>query len=509
MRLNFPVVLVAVALAGCAGAAPEPQGPAPDANVPDAGEGRLLRVGVPVTASLTESDPTWGTRGRFHLYRFEASAGERLAIELSSDDFDAFLVVGDRSAGIFNPTEQDDDSGGELDARIRFVVPRDGTYWVIAQALSDYSTGAYTLALSRLPAPRPAVAVPLAVGASALGELSEDDAMQEDDESFYDLYTFQAADGQRYAVSMSSPSFDTYLHLGSGTAADFQEIVSNDDGGDGTDSRIVFTPERTGTYTVQATSYAAGATGEYSISIAQLPPPRPLTIVPLQFGETVTGSLDEGDPMADDGSFFDSYGFRGAQGQRVSITQRSADFDSYLELGTMSGGEFVGEYGDDDSAGELDSRIVVTLPETGDYVVRANSLFPEGTGAYSLVLEELPPPGPATVRPIRIGQTLDGSLDPDDAVLDDESHFDIYTFRGQAGQRVRIILRSDDFDAFLAFGSWRDGDVSVTDTDDDGAGGLDSQLVVTLPATGEYAIRANSLGSGEFGAYTVTLEEAI
>ena len=43
-------------------------------------------------------------------------------------------------------------------------------------------------------------------------------------------------------------------------------------------------------------------------------------------------------------------------------------------------------------------------------------------------------------------------LEPGDAigVLDDGSHYDIYTFSGPAGQRVRITLRSDDFDAFLA-----------------------------------------------------------
>ena len=112
----------------------------------------------------------------------------------------------------------------------------------------------------------------------------------------------------------------------------------------------------------------------------------------------------------------------------------------------------------------------MSLWRSGEFVVRANSLSPGETGRYSIVVEELPPPGPASVRPIGMGRTVNGRLEPSDALLDDGSHYDIYTFSGSAGQRVRITLRSDDFDAFLAFGRWQDGDVSVTDTDDDSAG---------------------------------------
>ena len=505
MRFRSVTILaLATALAGCQGRAPEQPTPTAVPMTAAQEEGRPLELGVPVRASLTEEDPTWGMNGRFHLYRFAARAGDRLGIDLRSDDFDAYVVVGDRSGGVFNPIDQDDDGGEGLDSRLRFIPPRDGTYWVLAQALSEYGLGEYTIELSRLPEPRPAVPTPIAVGGSAIGELTGDDAIQEDDESSYDLYTFEGIEGRRYAIAMSSPAFDTYLHVGTGTGNDFDEIAYNDDAA-GTDSRLVFTPERSGTYSIQASSYAPGVTGEYSLSVVELPPPGPLTVVPIEIGETVNGSLDMEDQASEEGSFFDVYSFRGTEGQRISVTQRSEDFDSYLELGTMEDGAFAEEYGDDDSGGGLDSRVVVSLWRTGEFLVRANSLSPGETGRYSLVVEELPPPGPASVRPIGMGRTVNGRLDPSDALLDDGSHYDIYTFSGTAGQRVRITLRSGDFDAFLAFGRWQNGDVTVTDTDDDSGGGLDSELVVTLPATGEYAIRANSLSGGEFGAYSVTL----
>ena len=501
MRLQVVAsIALAAVMAGCTGSS-QPATPTP---VEDEA-GRPLQVGVPVEATIIPEDPSWGSNGRFHLYRFEARANERLAIDLMSEDFDTYVVVGDRSSGIFSPIDQNDDGGEGLDSRLRFVAPRDGTYWVIAQALTDTGLGAYTIELSRLPEPRPAVATPITVGASALGELTDDDAIQ-DDESFYDLYTFQGVAGQRYAVAMSSPGFDTYLHVGTGAGADFTELASNDDAG-GTDSRLVFAPDRTATYAVQASSYGPGETGDYSLSIHELAPPGPLTIVPVEIGESVSGRLDMEDQVADDGSYFDVYRFTGTAGQRIGVSQHSEDFDSYLELGSMSNGEFESEYGDDDSGGGLDSRIIVTLSRSGDFLVRANSLSPGETGAYTIVVEELPPPGPPSVRSLEMGQTQHGRLEPSDAVLDDGSHYDVYTFAGSAGQRVRITLRSGDFDAFLAFGPWQDGELRLTDTDDDSGGGLDSELVVTLPSTGEYAFRANSLNAGELGGYTVSVEE--
>lgn len=501
MRLHSVFSLaLATTLAGCAGAA----GPA-DTATPQQ-DGTPLRVGTPIHAMLAEGDPTWGMNGRFHLYRFDARAGDRFSIDLRSDDFDAYLVVGDRSGGIFNPIDQDDDGGEGLNSRIRFVSPRDDTFWVLAQALSDYGTGDYTIELSALPAPQPAVPMALAVGGNALGELTDGDAVLED-ESFYDLYTFRGEAGQRYAISMSSPSFDTYLHVGTGTGNDFSEIARDDDSGEGTDSRVLFTPDRDGVYSVQASSYASEATGDYSLSIMEMAPPGPRVVLPIAVGGTVTGDIDESDAMSDDGVHEDWYSFRGEAGQRLATTLRSADFDAYLELGTVDeNGVFHSERSDDDGGGGLDSRIVTTLENDGEYVIRASPLY-TGTGRYTLSLETLAPPGPAAVTPIGMGQTMNGTLELSDAMLDDGSHYDIYTFRGEAGRRVRVTLRSHDFDAYLAFGTWRDGQVVVSASDDDSGGGLDSQIEATLLSSGEYAIRANSLGSGETGSYSVTLEQ--
>ena len=110
------------------------------------------------------------------------------------------------------------------------------------------------------------------------------------------------------------------------------------------------------------------------------------------------------------------------------------------------------------------------------------------------------------VYAIESGETLSGTLDEDDAMYDDGSYFDVYTFTGSAGERVRITLRSGDFDAYVALGYWYDDFVEEFVSDDDSGGGFDAQLEFTLPDDDVYGILVNSLMPEELGAYTITLE---
>lgn len=505
MRLRVAVSLVAATVLAACSTTPSADTPAPATTAGP--EGIPIRLGESAHGTLSVSDPTWGMHGPFDLYRFEATAGVRYLIELSSEDFDSYLVVGRMAGGIFDPLNEDDDSGGSLDARIRFDAPESGTYYLLAQAYSEAGEGSYVLSLDEAAPPTPAVALPISVGATVEGELSESDALLEDEEKNYDLYTFEAEAGERYAIALRSDYFDTYLIVGSGNGF-FEEIARDDDGGDETNSRVLLVPEYSGTYSIQATSFD-GEFGPYDLSVTRLPPPGPLTIVPIRIGQQLTGTLEESDQIGDDGSYYDVYRFSGSEGQRVTIRMSSDEFDSYLELGE-AGEDFYGDYTDDDSGGGLDSRISVPLWRTGEYMIRANSLYPDGTGAYTISVEETPEPGPVDVLPIEIGQTIEGTLEQDDAILDDNTYYDIYTFRATAGTRVSITLRSDDFDSFLAFGRWINDDIEISETDDDSGGGFtgyDSQLQLTIPSTGTWAIQVNTINPFEVGEYTIELDE--
>lgn len=94
-----------------------------------------------------------------------------------------------------------------------------------------------------------------------------------------------------------------------------------------------------------------------------------------------------------------------------------------------------------------------------------------------------------------------GAISLDDPEMPDGTHFHEYAISGTAGQRIRITLRSEDFDAFLT--ASRPGtSFTAGDTDDDSAGGTDSQLDLTIPASGTILVRAHPLGSGA-GNYTL------
>jgi len=85
---------------------------------------------------------------------------------------------------------------------------------------------------------------------------------------YTDRYTFNSEPGRLVTITLSSTAFDTYVYLRNpqGTV-----IKSDDDSGGGTNSRISFAlPAGTaGTYTIEATSYASGRTGAYTVSLTQ------------------------------------------------------------------------------------------------------------------------------------------------------------------------------------------------------------------------------------------------
>lgn len=71
--------------------------------------------------------------------------------------------------------------------------------------------------------------------------------------------------GQAYVIDLTSNRFDTYLFLEDSSG---RVLARNDDGGVGTNSRIIFTPTRNGTYRLVVTTYRMGALGAYRLRVA-------------------------------------------------------------------------------------------------------------------------------------------------------------------------------------------------------------------------------------------------
>lgn len=351
-----------------------------------------IRPGQTLNGTLAEATPSQTMRGRFQVYRFTAEAGQTVIVTMRSNDFDAYLTVGRQVGGILDPMKEDDDRGGNTDARLRFTAPAAGQYVIVAQALSTEATGAYTLELQQAPVPTTAAPVALRYGQSVDGSLAETDAVLEDDESYYDTYTFQGRAGQRIEIVMRSTDFDTYLAVGRMDAGELQVEQTDDDSGEGesgTDSRIRLRLEEDGEYTIRANSLGGGETGAYSLTLTERPTNNAVAVPqPIRAGQDYNGELAESDAQLDDDSYYDYWVYEGRAGETIRITMKSEDFDTFLAIGMMEGGEF-SELSSNDDGGDdgVNSMIEFTLPSAGRYIIRTNSLLGEQTGAYVVRVE--------------------------------------------------------------------------------------------------------------------------
>ncbi|MBB4636297.1 hypothetical protein [Longimicrobium terrae] len=132
------------------------------------------------------------------------------------------------------------------------------------------------------------------------------------------------------------------------------------------------------------------ALGGCGLSVSPPPQAHPAPVV-LNRGEETRGRLEESDPQAEDESYYDEYEVRGRPGERVTLVMRSTEFDAFLAAGSGAGALWRQTAGDDNGAGGTDSRLVLTLPDAGRIVVRANSLDPHKTGAYRITIEAATP----------------------------------------------------------------------------------------------------------------------
>lgn len=105
-----------------------------------------IEVGERLKGRLEPSDMEMEDGSYADGFWLKGAAGARVTIELSSDDFDAYLLVTDTISGSEEILEDDDSSAGS-DARIRTSVPYDGTLVIVATSYDPDETGVYTLSV--------------------------------------------------------------------------------------------------------------------------------------------------------------------------------------------------------------------------------------------------------------------------------------------------------------------------------------------------------------------------
>lgn len=239
----------------------------------------------------------------------------------------------------------------------------------------------------------------------------------------------------------------------------------------------------------------------------------------LTSGSTVNGVLQAGDLVRNDGTFADGYLYNGQAGEQLTVTLRSNQFDAWLVIDDPNSS--FREMNDDGDGGN-NSKLAVTLPRTATYIIVANTVSKGATGSYSLNVQSNRAAGSSAstassgsgsgelsalyarggLPRIAVGQTVTGQLSTSDFLRTDGTYADGYVYQATAGEKLKITLRSKEFDSWLVVdepnGPYRE-------TNDDGGGENDSQMVVTIPRTGPYLIVANTVSKGTTGSYTLSL----
>lgn len=386
-----------------------------------------IRVGQSVSGRLAQSDPKFSDGSLYRLYTFAGNKGEPIALDLTSDDFDANLLIADASG---NTLARNDDGGGACNARLTFVPPATGNYRVYANSSAQAELGDYRLTLARGRATVAAdtvcrgfgrVAGLITVGQTINGELSSDDPEFSGDSTYFERWILPVRAKQAFTIDLQSSDFDAYALLTRGRG---DKLVENDDGGGGCNARIVYTapddhplriivnsasrPRRqTGHFVLRVTEgesatepksncrlaagaaeVGAGAGAAASTALirqaSNTNTAESLDARPIEVGQTREGTLSRHDVLLNsDSTYAQPWVIEGHAGQTITIDLESDDFDAYLFLrrpGVLTGRDFQ----DDDSGGNCNARLTATFPQDGAYEIDVNTTDHYATGSFTL-----------------------------------------------------------------------------------------------------------------------------
>ncbi len=230
----------------------------------DVGDAAAVERARRETGTLAAGDTVLDDGEYLDTYEFDARPGQRVTIDLSSNDFDTYLILADPVGG----REENDDGSESTDSTLAIDITESGTYRVGVTSYEAGETGSYELniELADLAGGQSQdnrdVAT-LTVGGPARGSLELGDQQLETGE-YQDIYVFDGSSGQSVTIDMTSSDFDTYVALMTPSG----DVIENDDyEGSTSRSLVELSLTETGRYRVVATSYAVDEVGDYLLSL--------------------------------------------------------------------------------------------------------------------------------------------------------------------------------------------------------------------------------------------------
>ena len=334
-------------------------------------------------------------------------------------------------------------------------------------------------------------------------------------------YSFTLEQESEVTIDLTS-SVDTYLYLREGDSRSGATVeggenddIDIDEGN--TNSQIVLTLPA-GSYTIEATTYAEGETGSFTLTMSGLSgtvaEPGADECEQIITGDgTVRGAWTEGcDSVARSGHHARYYRMTVSDEASVTIDLES-EIDAYLFLrrGESRSGDSLNDHASDDDAGEgRNARVEETL-EAGTYTIEATTYAAGETGNFTLTVSGLgggttPGTGEEACDTVPITGSVEGTWSEGcPSSVDARGYARYYSFTMSSEAEVTIDLTSTvDTYLYLRSGEARSGPTVEGGEDDDGGEGYNSQIVLTLPA-GTYTIEATTYAEGQIGNFTLTV----
>ncbi len=314
------------------------------------------------------------------VFHYRMAPSSSLVIDVIPDamsELDPTVTVTDRATG--EVLAEDDDGGEGLASRAQVFASEAREIEITVSSFAFFSgeesSGAFELQL-RPGSDEPEPMRSIAYGEVASGELGPDGV---------DLFRIEGEEGELLQVALTADGgeLDPLLVLYKGEGTRGEELASDDDGGEGLNSRLRLVLPESGSYTIAAQAYS-GSSGAYTIRVAE--PKAPTIQSPkqvLDLGERVSGHLGSG---YENGSMDPSEityqltpaaiaAIRGGRGEvTISMGLPEVDdpyfpstIDSFIEVGFETPLGYASVMSDDDGGEGLNSRLTVDLsPIAGD-----------------------------------------------------------------------------------------------------------------------------------------------
>ena len=481
--------------------------------------------------------------GKFaRYYTFRLSQETDLVIDLTStQDPYLFLLEGAGKEGDVK-AENDDVESGNRNSRITMTVAAD-SYTLEVTTYGTAVTGDFTLSIagpkeddaSTEPQPEGDPCVEnlgtLTATTTRTGSWASDCESTNREGRYARYYTFTLGQETDLEIDLTSTE-DPYLFLlaGAGKGGNVEE--ENDDVESGNRNSRVTISVQAGTYTLEATTYNAAATGDFTLAIAGPtddsstigPEPDPESDPCVENLGTLTGAASRTGTWTSgcgsqnrEGRYARYYTFNLSQETDLVVDLTSAE-DTYLFLleGAGKEGDVEGE-NDDVESGNTNSRLTITVG-AGTYTVEATTYSEGATGDFTLRIAG-PTEGGATTEP----EPGDSSCVEDLGTLTENTsrtgswtsgcgsenrdgryaRYYTFTVSGETDLVIDLTSSEDPY-LFLLAGSGREGEV-VGENDDVESSNRNSRLTITVEA-GRYTVEATTYNEGATGDFTVGIE---